>query len=699
MTTYNQNVQAQTQTKTRTNLGIDNTPGGKISRSTRAQRSDGYGNPSSSNTSGNASNNRSQGATQARRVDGSGNYGNPMRNHVDVTSTEVPGSKKITTSSRLRSAASNAKNSLGKGISSAKGVAGKTAGAVAKVAGKVSPGVGINAKGDIDFGLRAGGIGVSISAKGDVSLGVAGIQLTINPRDSDDFSYDFGLGAINITSTREGCTIIITTTVLGKITNQQYRQADECKEPSPDPPKPKGSTSPSSPINESDLPPKGSDAWTLSTPGVETMLLQGPCYYVWAETQERWGVSTDPHFYYTYDEGNGWHYSSTYYWSFDPGISYRVPYWYHLPPGGWWDTYWKGVSEIPDDYVDWLTWQFKLLSNQKIVKIESTYTSYSPFVTDYIFGSTPARLSTWNETTWYLVTTYQDGREIYDDLNSDGWYQNSVNQYYDRFGTHYLTTTNLLQREIIKLDIPKRKIGSINPKGRRGIMDNSECCEITKRIYKMLGGDQFYNNGLSVPTQMFTPGGSGLFKMKNYHEIFNIIFRTFSHRTPGEIEFTITDTNKGKEGNQSINIKTVNAQGYYTMLLKSIANLGYENTDQMNVLVRLGVVSSQIMKLLVIINQNAKNLLSFFDVPTKDHIENVDIPFDLSLGGSLQKGFKAREDLQKELLKIVDQDTEEAIEGVLDKFLNEWQMPTKVQKLRSTKEGGNFWYFLKQLRS
>ncbi|MFM6212373.1 MAG: hypothetical protein ACKPFB_11365, partial [Planktothrix sp.] len=282
MTTYGVDVQVETQTKRP--LKIDTSPGGKISRTTRTNNTGNYGN--------NSSYRPPQSATQARRIDGSGNYGNPMRTHVNVTATEVPGSKRQTLGNRARVASSNASSGLGK--------AAKTAGKIAKtVGGKISPGVGINAKGDIDFGLRAGGAGLSISGKGDISLGVPGLSATINPKNPTDTTVDIGFGAITIEQTRVGCSIIVTIKMGGKIINQETRKADDCKEPEPTPeptptPTPRPNPSPNPPP---DVPKSG---------GNTTVRPAKPGYrYKWVWTTERSGIKPGSYRYlYNYDGVN-----------------------------------------------------------------------------------------------------------------------------------------------------------------------------------------------------------------------------------------------------------------------------------------------------------------------------------------------------------------------------------------------------------
>ena len=655
MTTYSVDLKTETQTS-RTGLGIDYTKGGALTAPTQPT-------PNSKSYGSNSRFNPPSGATQAKRMDGSGNYGNPMRTHVDVKATEVPGSKHQTLGNKARVAASNAKGALG-----------KTAGMAGRVGGRVSPGVGINAKGDIDFGLRAGGAGVSLSVKGDISLGVPGLSATVSPRNGDT-TVDIGFGGMTIESTRVGCSITVTVKLAGKIINQDTRQADDCVEPEPTPePTPSPSPTPEPPKGNTDI--ENTDDVDTPNPAPFTPPT-GYTGWICPMYLERRKDSTSVQF--EYSNNNGSYYS---YFMTTTGITRE----HGFAPAG----YFYSLSANERNRV-------KFSGNNAPYESQSIYyknidgNDYYYIIRFWMFvlkGGTPPK--PWKAGGYVLSQgvpphTWQTQR-YYDKLYSDIYGE-------DRYSFGYFSDAKCF---IIENPYHPNAANPYQTKPRAiPPMDNDKCCELNNRIYEMLGGDEFFKEGLTIPCELFIPGGKGSFKMVSYNEIMNVIFRTFSHRTPGEIEFTITDTNKGKKGNQALQYRSINAQGYFTNLMKTVSELNYENDDQLNVLVRLGVITTQLMKMVVVISESLKSILKYFGIPTKDYIEKVDVPFDLSLNGALSKGFKSREDLQKELLKIVDKDTEEAIEGILDKFLDEWQMPVKVQKLRGSGQGGDFWFFLR----
>lgn len=513
-------------------------------------------------------------------------------------------------------------------------------------------GVGLNAKGDIDFGISSAGIGASVSTRGDVSLGVGIVSVTWNFQNPNESALGFGFNTLTITGEQQGCQIVLSYRILGQIVNQETRQADECK-------------------GEED---KGKEGTDTNNQGNEPDPNSGEDVSRTSNTQVL-----------------------------------------DIPPGGYFilQDFQVDVKKYSAGVLTSVTTNFETINSNLITGFRNPI-----FIPE---GWQVLRES--GTVTHNKYVTYENsyGKWFVDSLFANNFLKGTFKRHFNNFYlfnpvhkqkigiefSNYVTGVTLApspaisEGQLFSITAstrvyfqPINKIEPYQPKSRGLIMEDEK--EICYRVYEMLGGDTFYYKGLMVDNSMFIPGGQGMFRMKTYNEIMNIIFRTFSHRTVGEIEFTITDTNKGAKGNQAVQIKTVNAQGYFTNLMKTLVESKNENTDQLNVLVRLGLITSQLMKVLVIASENIKSIIGYLGVPQKDVLEKVDIPFDLSLNGQLTKGFSTREDLQKELLKIVDKDTEEAIEGILDRFLDEWQMPVKVRKLRGSKEGGDFWFWLRQ---
>ena len=682
MTTYGVDVEVKTQERTfdarrsfdargQVNLGGKVGEGGKLTApSQRTQRTGNYGN--------NSAYRPPQSATQARRMDGSGNYGNPMRTHINVTATEVPGSKRQTLGNRARVASSNASSGLGK--------AAKTAGKVAKtVGGKISPGVGINAKGDIDFGLRAGGAGLSISGKGDISLGVPGLSATINPKNPTDTTVDIGFGAITIEQTRVGCSIIVTIKMGGKIINQDTRKADDCVEPEPTPeptptptpaptpaPSPSPSPSPSDVTNDDNLtlpPPK-----SFTVPAGFTGWVC-PMYTIFHKSNTT-GVFVE----ILEDENgipNGKYYQ---YWVTSTASSSRTGF---APAGTYYDLSYEergGSSESGNPYPSSDT---VLVSEGNLSNVDNVTVGYfnvylgldeeppTPYkYKGYGYSQGVPRL-TFGFTRYYdryLSTIANEPRYTFGHFIDDAC-QRIDFPFVPNFNKPYQTT-------------PK----AIPP------MEDEKCCELNKRIYEMLGGDDFFNKGISIPNSIYVPGGSGETQALTYHELNNLLFRTLAYRTPGNIEVKLKDSNIMKEGEQPLTYKATDATSYFNKLMEVTMSQDTDLSALINLIIRLNWIAVQILNISVKINQMSQSIIGFFGVPCKDTTVNVDIPVDPSLGQKV--GFEAKKPTIDKIVKLLDLDDPTETRKLLDKFMNFARIPVTVKKLVSTAKGGNYWWLL-----
>lgn len=662
MTTYGVDVQVETQTKRP--LKIDTSPGGKISRTTRTNNTGNYGN--------NSSYRPPQSATQARRIDGSGNYGNPMRTHVNVAASEVPGSKHQTLGNRVRVASSNAGTGLGK--------AAKTAGKVAKtVGGKISPGVGINAKGDIDFGFRAGGFGVSASVKGDVSVSVPGASVTFNPRDpKGDNKTEIGFGVWDISSTRNGCSIIITTSYMGKVISQETRLADDCEEPEPTPeptptPTPKPNPSPNPPP---DVPKSGSNTTVRpAKPGYR--------YKFWMRTD--WKIT---------GEIEGFQASRFSYYKYGDNIDdFLIAYEGDYIVEGFSYAYQDTVPVAIYDYMD---------NGVRVTRAEIGLTAgrvddffNSPEV--YVPG---ASLYHYRWLHYYrgntrLVAVETSGFTPAFSINSNPDHPGFISEYSDVFSLGIpvywfadATITEIAEPPKPQLVLP-RPFG--NPRSIQP-MEDEKCCELNKRIYEMLGGDDFFNKGISIPNSIYVPGGSGETQALTYHELNNLLFRTLAYRTPGNIEVKLKDSNIMKEGEQPLTYKATDATSYFNKLMEVTMSQDTDLSALINLIIRLNWIAVQILNISVKINQMSQSIIGFFGVPCKDTTVNVDIPVDPSLGQKV--GFEAKKPTIDKIVKLLDLDDPTETRKLLDKFMNFARIPVTVKKLVSTAKGGNYWWLL-----
>lgn len=651
----------------RVDLGGKVGEGGKLTApASRTQRSGSYGGDSSFRESPRDS------TRTARRIDGSGNYGNPRRTHVDVKATEVPGSQRQTLGNRARVAASNAKGALG-----------KTAGMAGRLGGRVSPGVGINAKGDIDFGLRAGGAGVSLSVKGDISLGVPGLSATVSPRNGDT-TVDIGFGGLTIESTRVGCTITVTVRLAGKIINQDTR--NDCAEPEPTPeptptptPSPTPSPSPNpdpnagNTTNNDDLsvpepgtfdPPLGSTGWFCPMYVVKT---KSKCKWVYSHSVKK-GEKIGNYIGNYYDTDYDIYYMD--YGSSEPEVSGA------------------GMAEAGKFY--------DLSREEKGKEKESGYLHY------YAIGDP-----------WSMYYPVGNGRTLPKPYAYNGWkYSQGVpeltfgyTRYYDRVAS---TNANEPRYTFGYLGTDPACVLITNPyypnaanpyeTKPRAIppMNDEKCCELNKRIYEMLGGDEFYKNGLIIPNKLYVPQGVGSTQATNYNGLFNLLFRILDHRTLGDVKVVIPDNNKMMKGDQKLEFVAVNATGAFNKLLELAFDSQSDNGAQLNLNMRMSYMLAQILRMTVIISEATKSLLGFFNVPTSKKVEEVDLPIDISLGSDIGK--EPQKPSKETITKILDLDNPEKTEAILDKFMNLSKMPVTVLKFIKSSKGGDYWWFLNKNR-
>jgi hypothetical protein len=537
----------------------------------------------------------------------------------------------------------------GSGSSSiSKGIA-KTVSAVEGKAGKISPGIGVNAKGDLDFGLRAGGVGLSLSTKGDISVGFGVGSITIDTSNPNTSAVDFGLGYITIDAVQSGCDVIITTRMGGKIVSQETRQADECREPEPEP----------EPEEEEIA--KEEDEEGNTTTITRSAFKPGYRYY----------TSTNISYSQTDYYGNSHSGSTT------------------------WDSERHGWNQTDESKRIIISYSY---TRREDIRIGSEDTGI--MTPDLATGPGTLRFyfdeETWNKiivpaggvnAPYSLMTLY--GIETDNYTVSYTW---DGKLYEDDDISNFLTKVNGSRSETFKMK-SFDPFTLINKNKPRSLPVKCECdCELIERIYDMLGGDPFYEDGLNVPNELFTPEGLGDTKIMTYNTILNVLFRTFDHRTPGQVEVKIKDNNKSKKGDQTVTFKSINATGYYSKLMELQLEGKGENADQLQILIRLGWISTQILKVVVICSEALKTIIKFFVIPTKEVVESVDIPFDPSLK-KFNKGFKKEPD-QNQILKILDMDTEDAAERILADFNDVSKMPVKVQRLRGGKERPNFWWLL-----
>lgn len=526
-----------------------------------------------------------------------------------------------------------------------------------KVPGLGSLGVGINARGDIDLGVSSAGIGATVSTRGDLSLGVGVASVTWNFRNPNESALGFGFNTLTITGEQQGCQIILSYRILGKIVNQETRMADECSSPDPEPkrprdPKPTPEPSPDpSPNSDPTTPPKR----IYFKAGYYAIMVTYPSEIDrTVDLQELYSVLKN---YYRLSTSN------------IEAIKLYLNYYsfigsYFFPRDGYLETFYNvspplrlirfpifdgfnreaaagfSVKDLDGNQmqaaspVEGLVFPFRSYSQQEVS--EST--------------NPPFKRRNLEDPTWGLVS---------------------------------------LNPVVAK---PKHEV---KPRGLEEEMDKQQL--MIDRIYDMLGGDDFYEEGLAVPNEMFTPEADGnSTQTKTYNGAVNLLFRTIDHRTPAQVKFPLAN---GAE------YTSINAEGYFADLGKNVSELlektnntgKADNSEVMGYMHRVSLINTQIFNLLIKINELVKGIVGFLGIPMRETVEVVDIPFDPTMKGKLAKGFGSPNDLDKELEKLLkDQNaTEEGIKETVARYASSGKIPVRVKKLRQSNEGGDFWWLIR----
>jgi hypothetical protein len=578
----------------------------------------------------------------------------------------------------------------------------KTVGKVANVAmgigkktlGKISPGIGINSKGDIDIGLRAGGAGISLSTKGEISLGIGIGQVTFDPKNKNVGKVELGLGVASSEATQDGCTITVTDRVLGKIVNQYTRQADDCREPEPTPtPTPIPTPKPTPQPGQSSY--KRSSSKTSNPPELGGMILTAIRNFKF-DSDATWYKSDYP-LYDLIPVNSSW--DDTYppiieginrdFYKIEETTAYSyslVLKWEKYLGNGVWEDVFVTVSgsveynEIIYSYADPPKETGDFIFS--FTEMENTIGSIS--------GDLPSGYLT-------LTRTFPPGGSVTVELifnpsltlvsssNPDNPYQ-SYASLFTGIRKHSVDIT------LVPVNPKHPEFSNYSPKPR-SLMPDKECdCELLEDIYDMLGGEDFFKDGLEIPNHLFIPGGTGETKALTYNALLNLMFRTLDHRTVGEVEVSIKDNNIMKEGDQGLTMKLVNATAATGKILELSQKQDSDLTAVLNLLMRLSWISVQILKVVNIGSEATKTIVSFFAIPVKEKVINVDIPVDPSLGGKI--GFDPKKPSEDQLIKILDLDDPQKTISIFDKFMNNSKIPVKVKQFIGDRSGGNYWWLM-----
>lgn len=592
-------------------------------------------------------------------------------------------------------------------------------------------GLGVNAAGEVSAGIYGGGVGLGVSTSGKIDLGIGVASVSWNFQNPNESSLGFGFNTMTITGVQTGCTVTLFYKVLGQVVNTETRQADECSggggedetqtpgnNPNtnhPDPPSP-GTVSRSTNTTRIERDPDEISEIKVGFDSVQTFLNYATPATDISYINDGSEVYAVNYFGLKRENRSALHptenpnsYLVT--GSFDivqELYSYRVNYFFETDPNGEYVP--RDSNGIPQFHL-----KKKIPYSTAFISVLFRQTTYTIKQNDRIIVELP----------------YRDIDNIVSpNFNLSGIAQMLQDTKGDiplvpLFPFLYVTDIKRVQSIIVQLDpVPeptymdpnadpranvttrlKYIIKSNKPKyqpkihSNRGTQmePNDKQQIMLDRIYYMLGGDAFFDEGLAVPNELFTPEADGnLTKAKTYNEAVNLLFRTIDHRTPAQINFPLPN---GAE------YTSINAQGYFADLGKNVSELlektsntgKADNSEVIGYMHRVSLINTQIFNLLIKINELVKGIVGFLGIPMRETTEIVDIPFDPTMKGKLAKGFGSSKDLDKELEKLLKESnaSEEKIKEAVARYATSGQIPVRVKKLRQSKEGGDFWWLLR----
>lgn len=203
--------------------------------------------------------------------------------------------------------------------------------------------------------------------------------------------------------------------------------------------------------------------------------------------------------------------------------------------------------------------------------------------------------------------------------------------------------------------------------------------------------------GIVVPNSLIMYQGEGTTQIRDYVALSEFVIRMIDHLGLHPSEIKIADINKGKEGDQPVTFEPYSGSAMINKLLElSFENKG-DAATRLQIQVRTVWLLHQILSYAAKINENTKNIVNFLEIPFKEVVTVIKTPFDILLGKKDQFKKSGVNPSEEDILKIIEEDTEESVEGILDKFLNVSDHIVKVNRHVSGM-GLGFWYTIRNLR-
>ena len=214
---------------------------------------------------------------------------------------------------------------------------------------------------------------------------------------------------------------------------------------------------------------------------------------------------------------------------------------------------------------------------------------------------------------------------------------------------------------------PKFEKSNIPPIPPQKTMKNDECCKantrLTREIHEALNVKELLSKGFSIPEFMPFPGESRKpYKMKNYLELFKASYLQADKNRFKPFKLIINDTNAGKAGNQRLELQVNDISGALKTLLELLIDTEADGDMHTNLLVRLAYTCTQILQVVVAIEQIARNIEEFLAYRVKQVKTKLRAMFDPFAGTKNNKK------------KKLDKNEEQSTESLLPELCKETEL-------------------------
>ena len=534
-------------------------------------------------------------------------------------------------------------------------------------------GITIKSDGTIGGKISSGGFTVGADSSGGFTAKTPVGGISYNSDGSGEITAPFGIAKVEVE--RKDCTYILRTYIAGALTDTEYREIPDCKEPPPPPKEDPPKEDPPPPkINFEPLDP-GKYPFQEDAMGIAFVSWRQKGWHEgdgssYITTLDVTGIPQQPyrkhnsHFYYGKIEINtptGIMYDHSLYRYFSVTFAENRRSTATAPHGSN-SSYTNTWTEGPGIYGSWIASYLNMFAMQPHYIMDWRGTD----------AWNDVEIKTLSEESVLWTPQYSISTILFGSWSAIKRYISRMQYYYSYSGGGGLSRNHAVECTNIEFYSDRPKSGPYTGGGTQGM---SNCCkeqkvdlarleEALERLETVIGTKAILDDkdGYAVPNKMLIPGGDGYTYSKNYLGIFTSLFASIDrYGFDGPIVVDIPDVAKDKSGDQGIRIQVNSlSTAIQTLLSLAIENKGDAST-RLNIQVRLAFMQTRMMRMTHKIYYLIVSILEGLGIPTIKKIIKG-IPFEFNLNPEeLGFGKKAEEldtmdenSLEAQLPKILD---------------------------------------------